>query len=191
MRRTLTATILVAGGLLVVATARAVEGRAAQHSEPPELAGPVGRSEALPSNPKSTPERSKVMSTRYLTNVVLGLAAGFVIVATQVFAPHVTAWLAFGITGVGVLAMMGATALLRSRGYVQRVLDGMVAVLAAWTIVESLVFQGTVMTWLTFSAACGMLVLAVCGLTIHELSTERVVHTLEDVRDRNRAEALA
>ena len=52
-------------------------------------------------------------------------------------------------------------------------------VLAAWTIVESLVFDGATMTWITFGVAAGLLGLALAGLTAHELTTERVVHSLD------------
>jgi len=132
------------------------------------------------------------MSTRYISNVLLALAGGFVIVATQAFAPPTLAWIAFAVTGVGVLVMMAATAVAPGRGLVQRTLDGVVAVLAAWTIVETLVFSGTVMLWITFGGAAAMVAIAVVGLTVHELSTERVVHSLEDVRAPERhMEALA
>ena len=87
---------------------------------------------------------------------------------------------------------MAATALARGRGYVQRTLDAVAAVLAAWTIVETLVFSGMVMVWLTFGAAAALVAIAVAGLTVHELSTERVVHSLEDIRAADRhMEALA
>jgi hypothetical protein len=126
------------------------------------------------------------MSTRFVSNMLLALAGGVVIVATQAFAPPIVAWIGFGITGVGVLALVGATALAPRRGQVQRTLDAVAAVLAAWTIVETLVFAGTLMVWLTFGAAAGMVAIAAAGLVVHELSTERVVHALEDVRSPER-----
>ncbi len=126
------------------------------------------------------------MSTRFLSNMLLALAGGLVIVATQAFAPPVVAWIAFGVTGVGVLALIGATALAPGRGQVQRTLDAVAAVLAAWTIVETLVFSGMLMVWLTFGAAAGIVAIAAAGLVLHELSTERVVHALEDVRGADR-----
>ena len=132
------------------------------------------------------------MPTRYATNLVLALACGFVLVATQSFSPNVAGWIAFGVTGAFVLAMITAASLLGRRGWVQCGLDAAVAVLAAWTIVESLVFDGATLTWITFGTAAGMLVLAVAGLVAHELTTERVVHSLEDVRrTERRHEALA
>ena len=44
----------------------------------------------------------------------------------------------------------------------------------------------TNMTWITFGAAAGMLGLAIAGLTVHELTTERVVHSLESADERER-----
>ncbi|HEX5584954.1 hypothetical protein [Gaiella sp.] len=126
------------------------------------------------------------MSTRYATNIVLALASGFVIVATFAFSPNVAGWLAFAITGVFVLAMTAGASVLPRRGWTQRGLDAAVAALAVWTIVESLVFNGAAMTWITFGAAAGMLVLAIAGLTVHELTTERVVHSLESADERER-----
>lgn len=126
------------------------------------------------------------MSIRYATNLVLALASGLVLVATQAFDPGIAGWIAFGVTGVFVLAMTVAASALRRRGWVQRGLDATVAALAAWTIVESLVFNGAALTWISFGTAAGMLVLAVAGLTAHELTTERVVHSLEDVHRSER-----
>jgi hypothetical protein len=132
------------------------------------------------------------MSTRFVSNTLLALAGGLVIVATQAFAPQVVAWIAFGVTGVGVLLLMAATALAPGRGHVQRTLDAVAAVLAAWTIVETLVFAGMVMVWLTFGTAAAIVAIGAAGLIAHELSTERVVHSLEDLRGAERhTEALA
>ena len=185
MRRTLTLTIVAAGGLVLAgaalqAFARNGGGPVEPLVTPPEAAL---RRNGAP-RPVDVPglERSTQMSTRFISNMLLALAGGLVIVATQAFAPPVVAWIAFGVTGVGVLVLMAVTALARGRGYVQRTLDAVAAVLAAWTIVETLVFAGMVMVWLTFGAAAAMVAIAVAGLIVHELSTERVVHSLEDVR---------
>ena len=89
-------------------------------------------------------------------------------------------------TGVFVLAMTAGAAALPRRGWAQRGLDAAVAVLAIWTIVESLVFNGTALSWITFGVAAGMVALAIAGLTVHELTTERVVHSLESAEQRER-----
>jgi hypothetical protein len=119
------------------------------------------------------------MSIRYATNILLALASGFVLVSTFAFSSSIAGWIAFGLTGVLVLAMTAGAALLPRRGWTQRSLDAAVAGLATWMIVETLVFEGAAMTWITFGTAAGLLALALAGLTAHELTTERVVHSLE------------
>lgn len=119
------------------------------------------------------------MSTNFATNLLLALASGWVIVALFAFSTDVSSWIVFGVTGVGALTLVAVASVLPRRGYVQRGLDLAVAAIAIWTIVESLVFDGTSMKWISVGGACGMLVLAVAGLAYHELRTEHVVHTLE------------
>jgi len=60
------------------------------------------------------------VSHRFISNMLLALAGGLVLVVTQAFAPPVVAWIAFGVTGVGVLLLIVATALAPGRGNVQR-----------------------------------------------------------------------
>jgi hypothetical protein len=52
-------------------------------------------------------------------------------------------------------------------------------VIAGWNIVASLVFAAPAAIWLMFANGCGLLAIALAGLTLHEVSTERVVHSLE------------
>jgi len=129
------------------------------------------------------------MSTRYFSNLVLALIGGFLVVATMAFAPLTAAWLTFGIAvGATVISlyMVGFEKTLP-----QRILGGLLAILGAWTIVASLVFAPTTVVWLGFASAIAFVALAVAGLTIHELSTERVVHSLEvqHVQERERIAA--
>jgi hypothetical protein len=117
------------------------------------------------------------MNSRYLTNIGLAILGGFLVVASQVWTPSVFMWLMLGV-GVASLALAGSIAI-RGRGLSQRSLDGIIGVLGAWTIVASLVFGGTVVTWLGFASGVAFVALAVIGLTLHELYTERVVHSFE------------
>ena len=195
MRRMLTLTIAASGGLVLAgaalqALARDGGGPVEPLLPPTEL---LARRNGAP-RPAGVPgpERSTTVSNRFISNMLLALAGGLVLVVTQAFAPPVVAWIAFGVTGVGVLLLMVATALAPGRGNVQRTLDAVAGVLAAWTIVETLVFSGMLMVWLTFGAAAAIVAVAAAGLIVHELSTERVVHSLEDVRTHDRSmEALA
>jgi hypothetical protein len=53
------------------------------------------------------------------------------------------------------------------------VLNALAAVAGAWIIVSSLVFASSTVVWLGFSAAAAVAVIAVAGLTLHELGDER------------------
>ena len=116
------------------------------------------------------------MKIRFYYNSLLAIAAGFLVVATQAFAPVTVAWLTFAIA-VGIT--VAALATVPSRiGLVQRILSSLTVVLGAWTIVMSLVFAPTTVLWLGFASAIAFVALAMGGLTAHELTTERVVHSL-------------
>jgi hypothetical protein len=86
------------------------------------------------------------MSTRFVSNAVVALAAGFVVVASQAFSPSTTGWIAFAI---GILTVASVAQADRSRGLAQRAVDGMTAIVSGWTIVASVVFHGTVLLWLS------------------------------------------
>jgi hypothetical protein len=195
VRRTLTLAFVAAGGLVLAGAALQAPARDGGGPVEPLLSGTellarrngARRPAGVPGSERSTP-----VSNRFISNMLLALAGGLVLVVTQAFGPPVVAWIAFGVTGVGVLLLMIATALAPGRGNVQRTLDAVAGVLAVWTIVETLVFSGMLMVWLTFGAAAAIVAVGAAGLIAHELSTERVVHTLEDTRAADRhMEALA
>jgi drug/metabolite transporter (DMT)-like permease len=117
------------------------------------------------------------MNSRYLTNAALILAGAFLVVASQAFGALSFEWI---MLGIGALAVLTTGAVLsRSRGRTQRSLDGTIGVLGAWTIVASLVFAGSTVIWLGFASGVALFALGLLGLTLHELSTERVVHSIE------------
>lgn len=117
------------------------------------------------------------MNSRYATNLALALMGGFLVVVSQAWSLSVFMWVMLGI-GVAAVALAG-TAALPHRSRAQRTLDGIIGLLGAWTIVASLVFSGTVVTWLGFASGIAFVALALVGLTLHELRTERVVHSFE------------
>ncbi len=121
------------------------------------------------------------MNTRYLSNLGLALGAGFLVVATQAFSAPVAAALTFAIAIGATVLSVGTTAIRTT--IAQRVISGVAAVIGAWTIVASLVFFPTTVVWLGFASALAFVGLAVLGLTVHELTTERVVHSLEVERE--------
>ncbi len=117
------------------------------------------------------------MSIRYISNLVLAVAAGFLVVATQAFALPVVQWLVFAIAA-GATVLSIAT-LVTDKTIVQRVISLIAGVVGGWTIVASLVFGLSAVMWLGFAGALALAGLAIIGLTTHELRTERVVHSLD------------
>jgi hypothetical protein len=118
-----------------------------------------------------------VMSIRYLSNLTLALLAGFEVVAFQAFSPSVFAWLALGggVAAIVIGIASGAT----DHGRHQRVLSGPTVLGGAWIVVSSRVFAATTVAWLGFSAAAALALIAVVGLTLHELQDERVIHSVD------------
>lgn len=129
------------------------------------------------------------MSPRFISNVALGLAGAVVVAASQAFSPSITGWLMFGVS-LGVLAILALVQLDRTRGSVQRLLDAATGVLAVWSAVASVVYTGTMLTWLSFGEAAGFVGLALIGLIAHEVRTERVVHAFEAIPADARADEL-
>lgn len=118
------------------------------------------------------------MSTRYLTNLILTLVGGFLVVVSQGFGGGLFSWVMLGF-GIATIVIAAPGVAIGSRGSTQRGLDYLFSLLGAWTIIASMVFAGAALTWLGFASGVGLVALGVAGLTLHELSTERVVHSLE------------
>jgi hypothetical protein len=118
------------------------------------------------------------MSTRYLTNIALALLGGFLIVTSQAFAVATFSWVMLGV-GIAMLVITAPAMAIRSRGPAQRGLDYVFSLLGTWTIIASQVFTGATVTWLGFASGVALVALSVAGLSAHELSTERVVHSFE------------
>lgn len=117
------------------------------------------------------------MSIRYLSNLVLAIVAGFLVVATQAFDLLTVKWLVFAIATGATALSLGMLAI--DKSIVQRVISLFAGVVGGWTIIASLVFGLSTVMWLGFAAALALAGLAIVGLTVHELTTERVVHSLE------------
>jgi hypothetical protein len=120
------------------------------------------------------------VSTRYLTNMLAALAAGFIVVISQAFTAEALGWVAFAIA-IGVVAMTALAQLDRSRGAMQRMLDvGMVA-LGGLLMAFSVASSGSATIWLSFAFALGIVGVAVAGLTVHEVASWRAHNRLADL----------
>jgi hypothetical protein len=117
------------------------------------------------------------MSLKYIVNVIAVLTAGFLAVASRTFSPSVAGWVGFGASaGILVIALAALIALQLSA---QSVGYGLVGLVSAWSLVAALVFNGPALGWLVFADAIALAAVALVDLTVHEVSTERVVHTIE------------
>jgi hypothetical protein len=118
------------------------------------------------------------MRIRYFSFISLGVAAAFLVVATQSFVLPDIVNVSLGV-GIGmVVVSLGIAA--RYRKHLPSLLCGLAAALvSAWMVVASQVFSPQAVQNLTFAEALGIAGLALIGLTAHELSTERVFHSLE------------
>jgi len=121
------------------------------------------------------------MRSRFFLTEALALIAGFLIIVTQAFGSGAAEWIGFGcgVAALAVCASLLVDSARRHRGPSWLALASVGLVIAGWNIVASLVFSAPAAIWLMFGNGCGLLALALAGLTLHEVSTERVVHSLE------------
>jgi hypothetical protein len=124
------------------------------------------------------------MRIDFISRLALLVIAGFLVVATQVWAMSTVEWL-FIAGGIVMIALAAGT--LRQPAGPQRTLDVVLAVLGVWSIVQAIVFTGSTLEWVSFATALGAALLAIVGLAVHEAKTERVVHELSVTTTRERA----
>lgn len=116
------------------------------------------------------------LGIRYGSYLVTALIAGFVVVATQAFSPSTAGWIAFG---AGVFFVVSAVGEAFWTTLAHRMVLLATGTLGVLIVIESLLASGSSLQWLSFAGALGVLACSLIGLTLHELSTERVVHSLE------------
>jgi hypothetical protein len=130
------------------------------------------------SSPKHPNQRSIVMRIRFISWLTVGVAAAFLVVATTAFSLSTIAALALGV-GIGMLVVSLGIAY-RYRDHIPTLVPALVtAVVSAWMIIASQVFSQATVQNLTLAEALAIGGLALVGLTAHELSSERIVHSLE------------
>jgi peptidoglycan/LPS O-acetylase OafA/YrhL len=125
------------------------------------------------------------MRTHFISRLALLLVAGFLVVASQVWTGDTLQWLF--VAGGAVMILLAAADAVRDH-VGQRALDGLIALLGAWTIVQAFIFEGTDLKWWSFASAVALAALSTIGLIAHESNTERVVHELS-VTGRDRTPA--
>lgn len=122
------------------------------------------------------------MSTRYMTNAVIALVSGFLVVISRaLYSSTAVSWVAFGVA-IGVVAISAVAQLDRRRGLAQRLVDAAVGMTAGTLIAVSIVFGGATVAWLVFALALGLVGAAFAGMTLHEVANWRELHDLGRLR---------
>ncbi len=117
------------------------------------------------------------MSSRYVTNAVLALFGGFVVVASRTWHPKVVGWIGFAF-GIGVIVITLLAQLDRARGVIQRVMDAGMLVLGGLTMAFGVGASGSAQRWTVFAFALGWVGMSFAGLTLHEIAQWRSRHQL-------------
>jgi hypothetical protein len=127
-----------------------------------------------------------LMGKQYILNgtaLVAGIAATL---WSRLFTGGTLEWVVFGIGAAvalaGVVGLKVASTARTEAGF------SLLGLVGAWSAFAALVFSGTTLGWLAFADAIATIVVAGAALVAHELTTERVVHTLE-VREQDTAAA--
>ena len=121
------------------------------------------------------------MSTRYMTGALFAILGGFVVVISQSLTPSVLGWIAFAVA-IAVVVVSVLAQLDRSRGAVQRALDGATIVLAGLMMAFAVAAAGTAVIWLTFAFSLGIVAVAFTGLTLNEVANWRAELELSNLR---------
>jgi hypothetical protein len=121
------------------------------------------------------------VSQRFISNLALALAGAVVVVSSQAFSSNVTGWVTFGVS-LGALALLAVVERDRMGDRAQMLLDAGIGLLAIWSVIASVVYNGRTLTWLSLAEGLVYVALAVAGLGLHEVEDERAVHALEDIR---------
>ncbi len=123
----------------------------------------------------------------WASTMLLALAGGFLIVESQAFSAASAAAIAFAVAIVVTVLALVAVYAGRARERRFSLPPACAALIGGWTIVAMNVFSAATEKWLAFAGGAAVLGLALCALTLHELTVERVVHALELAEDDARA----
>jgi hypothetical protein len=111
------------------------------------------------------------MTSRFASNLAVLVLAAFLACSSFAFDSSTVGWLALG-SGAAILLTIAVAFAMRERGVAQRVFDGLMFLIAVWTIVSSRVFAGSREQWLAFACAAALALLAFAGLVVHEVLME-------------------
>jgi hypothetical protein len=117
------------------------------------------------------------MNKRYVLSSFALLAGILAMIGSRVFTGTALEWVSFGLSSVVVVTGAIGLALADRARYIAGY--GALALVAALGAVAALVFTGPALGWLVLGDAILVSLVAFAALAIHEVTTERVVHTFE------------
>ena len=117
------------------------------------------------------------MIVRFVSNVLVVIAGALLAGIAFAVDSDLLGWLAFGV-GCGALLVVLAAFPVRGRGTLQRVLDLVAMLVAAWTIVASRSFGGSALSWWTLCEGAALFTLGIAGLLSGELEVRAALRRL-------------
>lgn len=127
---------------------------------------------------------------RFSSWIAVGLAGAFLIVASVNYGASTVATLAFAVS-IATLVISAGIAVAYRRHLATAVTAVLTAAVSAWTLVASLIFSSETAQNLAFAGSLAIGALALVGLTVHELSVERVVHALDGTSGKSESHLSA
>src|ERR1700750_701042 len=110
----------------------------------------------------------------------VAIGGAFLAIQRFAFAPTTPVWIACAVPAAAVVLSLAAVlvALLRDNQAFSGV-SALSALVAAWTVIATLVFTAPTALWLAFGGGIVLLALSLRALALHETTVEEVVHQLE------------
>jgi hypothetical protein len=140
-------------------------------------ARPTRRQERLTPPPVASARSLNEAQFRFAVDIPFVIGGAFLAVSAMAPVAPVARWLAFGVcAGLTAFAVASAMA---TAARDQQIGHGLLAIAGPWSLVAALTFSGPALTWLVFADAIALGALALADLTVHEATTQNVVHRLE------------
>jgi FtsH-binding integral membrane protein len=111
---------------------------------------------------------------RFISWLVIGVAAAFLVVSTTAFRLSSTVWVAFAVGAATLIVSLGLARSYPAKS-AARVAGLLIAVVSGWTIAASLIFSQSTVGNLALASGLAIGGLAIVGITAHELSEEAAV----------------
>jgi hypothetical protein len=116
------------------------------------------------------------LSPRFAIDSLFVVGGAFLTVAAVAFSATVAGWTGFGVfTGLALVALASA---LLGHGVVRKTSHGILGLVGIWSLIATLLFTGSALTWLVFAGGIALAAIALADMAAHESTTENVVHQL-------------